>query len=522
MLRPAVPRREDAYDLARVRDRFRRQHANVRLLVPVKDHLARAVRVHRPEVVVRDLLAVHVLPAHVNDLAIRERPRRIILLDVARELADVRPVPVAFVDRADLGQPAVYPALGAGRAEDDASVGAVRRLVVVPARGSEVAVLVQRRGAGAVLVGFQRRDPFGEFQRRVLTHAGNLLQARPVEVHFVKTVVLFPARQVRENELFAVVMDLHVADVPAFVLEDLAAFFRLHVVNVDRPAGVHREGEAAHVIAVVPERGVPVLHRGFTRAEKNFLRHSRLEERVEHGGLRRRGEFLGLFAHAEVVVEEEGAFVERDFQRVRALADRAGGNFDHERNARPGGGERLPRALDHSGIRDLFDGRFHPVRFDVHFGAETGDPVADADDEEHFPLVGRGVKLDLGGETAETRFRLSRAPVPRGPVRRGVFPDHVLQKRDRLRFVRDFGGKIRPLRQKLELSRGEILLADGKQNVRRKGRGSVVGENRLGVQNRHENGQRKKKSSPQKHRKRGGVKHKKTPLILMVKRLTIV
>ncbi len=54
-----------------------------------------------------DLRAVHVFPSHVEDPAVGEHPRRVVVLQVGRELTDVLAVGVAAIDVGHLRQPAL-------------------------------------------------------------------------------------------------------------------------------------------------------------------------------------------------------------------------------------------------------------------------------------------------------------------------------------------------------------------------------------------------------------------------------
>ena len=154
MLASAVTGRENTDDFVRSGNGFRRQHGDVRTLVAVVDHLPRSVRVHRPEMMVRNLFPVNVFPPHIDNLPVGENPGRVVLLDVARQLANIGAVGVTFMNRPDLRQPAVDPAFGSRGTEDNRIVRQVRRLVVVPAWGREIAVAAAAGGGRSV---FRRR-----------------------------------------------------------------------------------------------------------------------------------------------------------------------------------------------------------------------------------------------------------------------------------------------------------------------------------------------------------------------------
>ena len=80
MLHEAMARREDGDDLVGARDRLRVDHDCAWVHVAEEGHLARAIGIHGPEAVVVDLAAVNVLPARVEDAAIVQQPRGVVVL----------------------------------------------------------------------------------------------------------------------------------------------------------------------------------------------------------------------------------------------------------------------------------------------------------------------------------------------------------------------------------------------------------------------------------------------------------
>ena len=236
----AVAGREGGDDLVGAGDRLGVDHDDARVHVAVVDGLGRAVGVHGPQVVELDLAAVDVFPAGVEDAAVGQHPGRVVVLGVGRDALDVRAVGVAAVEDADLGHPAVDPAVAAGGDEDDVAVGQVGGLEVV------------------------------------VRAVGELAQARAVDVDLVEVVVAGACLAVGEEDPLAVVVDLRVADGAARVVDDRGDFAGSRVPPGE-PAGVGDravagEGHLVFIVAVVADVGVPVrvvvLHAG---AEDDFL-----------------------------------------------------------------------------------------------------------------------------------------------------------------------------------------------------------------------------------------------------------
>ena len=238
MLRQSVPWREGADDFSPVGvwNRLRTEHTCARRLVPVEDHLTRPVLTHRPEVVIVRLRTIDVFPAHIDNLTVRQRPRRVVLLDVARERAQ-RPVGEPFVERSHLRQPAFDVAFRARRAEDDRIVGEPRRLVVVPAGLREVARGAHRRGGDAYLVRFRRRRAGRKLALAVFPLAREPRQPRSVRLNRVETEMVFALRKIGKQKRLAVVMNLRIADIALGVFEDHARLARLDVERVERAPG---------------------------------------------------------------------------------------------------------------------------------------------------------------------------------------------------------------------------------------------------------------------------------------------
>ena len=182
MLAHAVAGRPGHDQFRAVRNRLRGQNRAVVDLIAVEHHLASAIRVHRPQMMIAHVEAVHVFPTHVRHLPVGQHPGRIVVLDIGRQRADVAAVGVALVQRADLRHPALDVAIGSRGAENDLAVRQIRGLVIIPA-GRRIGRVVFHAG------------------HHVLALTGQLFQAGAVEVDLVQTVVPFAARQVREDEL---------------------------------------------------------------------------------------------------------------------------------------------------------------------------------------------------------------------------------------------------------------------------------------------------------------------------------
>ena len=234
---------------------------------------------------VRSPVPVHVLPPHVRDAPVIEKPRRVVLLHIRRDALNIRAVQLAFVERPDLRIVALNVPVRTGRTEDDLIVRRVRRFVVVPAGRRVVLNAVEILRTAAYLGRFQRFDSRRDRKFRILTDSRDLAQARPVQIHLKQTVVFFPLRQIRKDEFLSIVVDLRVAHVPFRILKDLSARFRLHVEDPDRASGVPRKRHPARIVRIVADVRVPV-HVGtwLPGHEKDLLRHPVL--------LKLRNEFL--------------------------------------------------------------------------------------------------------------------------------------------------------------------------------------------------------------------------------------
>ena len=192
-----MSRREDRNDFLRAGDRFRVEYGDGPGHVVVLDatsvlggqivrhadgvhvaeigHLARAVMVDRPEMMIAELTPVVILPSRVENPSVRQNSGRVFRHGVAADRADVAAFRVALVEDRDGDFPAHDPTIASRGAEDDFAVRHVRRLDVV--------------------------------ERSV----GELREARPVDVDFVEVIIFLAARSVGKDRFASVVMDLRIA-----------------------------------------------------------------------------------------------------------------------------------------------------------------------------------------------------------------------------------------------------------------------------------------------------------------------
>ncbi len=140
VLASSVPRREGRRDhLARAGDRLRIEHGDARMQVAEEHRLARAIRIRGPEVVNTTPRSGRRTPSGCRGRGHRAAPtaccRAALLLESGRMFAAIR---VAAMEDRDLRGPAVHPAPAAARTEDDAAVGQIGRLDVVPGAVGEL------------------------------------------------------------------------------------------------------------------------------------------------------------------------------------------------------------------------------------------------------------------------------------------------------------------------------------------------------------------------------------------------
>ena len=234
MFPAAVAGRKNRHDFLRLRDRLGIDHDRGGMHVAVIDHLAGPIRVRGPKVMIVHLRTVDVFPSLIQQASVGQRPRRVVVLEIRRNGADVRTVCVAAVQHGHLGQPALDPTIAAAGYEDDPVVGQVTGLEVV---------------MGAV---------------------GQLPQIRAIHIDFVEVIVGRFCFAVRKEDLLSVIMDDGIAHRSLGILED-----RRHLAGSQfQPAQLPAVaiGQSVLVVRVVTEVGVPVpIFAGLTQCEDDFL-----------------------------------------------------------------------------------------------------------------------------------------------------------------------------------------------------------------------------------------------------------
>ena len=200
MFRHAVPGRERGDHLVRARNRLGIQHGDPAEAVAEVGHLARAIRIHRPQVMEVDLRAVDVFPTHIQDPAIGHGPRRVVVIVVAGQHADVRTVGFAAIQRRHAAVPAVDEPAAAAGAEHDPAIGHV--------------------GGFDIVVG-----PLGQ-----------LREPAAVELDLVQVIRRRLARTVREQNLPTVVVHLRIAHAAQWIVEQHLQFAGAQVQPAQSPA----------------------------------------------------------------------------------------------------------------------------------------------------------------------------------------------------------------------------------------------------------------------------------------------
>ena len=254
VIAPAVSGRKNRHHAVRTGHGLGIDHHDPRMQIPIPHGLRRAVRIPRPEMMIIHLAAVDILPPRVKQPPVRQRPRRVVLLVVARQRTQVAPVRVAAIQNRHLRQPAVHPPFAASGHEHDAPVRQIGRLDIV--------------------------------KRSVR----QLAQPGAVDADFVEVVVLGAAPAVAEQNLPSVIMHLRIAHAAARIVDQRRRRARAH-----RPA--HQPPAlapclAVRVVRVVTDVRIPVPVRfvGFAQREHQFVdpRH-RSARRAKRGQqLRRR------------------------------------------------------------------------------------------------------------------------------------------------------------------------------------------------------------------------------------------
>ena len=81
--------------------------------------------------VIVNLRSVDILPTLVKNATIWQDPRRVVMLDVRRKLANILPVRIGSKKDRDLRQPTVDPPIAAARDKRDTTIGEITRFNVV-------------------------------------------------------------------------------------------------------------------------------------------------------------------------------------------------------------------------------------------------------------------------------------------------------------------------------------------------------------------------------------------------------
>lgn len=102
VLAHAVAGRPGNHQLGTVRNGLRRQDNTAVDLVAVDYHLAGAVGVHGPKMMVAQVIPVHIFPTHVGHLPVGKNPGRVVLFHIGREESDIAAVGIALVERCHL------------------------------------------------------------------------------------------------------------------------------------------------------------------------------------------------------------------------------------------------------------------------------------------------------------------------------------------------------------------------------------------------------------------------------------
>ena len=163
-------------DLARLRDWLGVNEHFARRLVAIIDLLLGPIRVHRPQVMERHRVAVHIIPTRVQDASVGQDARGVLGDRTGRQHPQAGPVGIAAKQDGDRREPAKHIPLAARRTKRDPAVRQVRRLHVVPIA------------------------------------TGDLPQAGPVGGDLVEIIVMRPAFPVGEQDPLRVVTDLRIAD----------------------------------------------------------------------------------------------------------------------------------------------------------------------------------------------------------------------------------------------------------------------------------------------------------------------
>ena len=146
------------------------------------------------------LATVNVLPSHVEDPAVGQHGRRVVMLHVAGDLPDVSSIGLATVQNRDLRVVAWDPTLAPRGTEHDVAIGQIGRLDVV------------------------------ERPERQLS------QARAIGANFIEVEGFRSGLAVGKDEALPVVVDLWIADAASWIVEEIDYPARSHVKTTQAPA----------------------------------------------------------------------------------------------------------------------------------------------------------------------------------------------------------------------------------------------------------------------------------------------
>ena len=216
----AVAGGENRDDLAGIRNGLGINHHDAGMKVAIPDHLRGTVWVRRPQMVVVHLAAVDIFPARIEKAAIRHGPRRVVLLVIAGDGADIPAVAIAPVQDGHLSQPAVHPALAAGGNESDIPVGQVGGLDVI------------------------------------VRPVGQLAQVGAIPGHFIKEIIFGAALAIGKEDLGSVIGNLRIPDPSFGVVQECRELAADQIPAVQlRPFA---PGFAVRVVGVVAKIGIPM------------------------------------------------------------------------------------------------------------------------------------------------------------------------------------------------------------------------------------------------------------------------
>ena len=209
--------------------------------------------------VVRQLVAIYVLPPHEQRATVGQHPWRVFLFGIVRHHADVAAVAVAAIQDGHLSAPAGHEAVATAGTEHDPAVGQVDGLDVV------------------------------------VRPVGQLPQTGTVDIDLVEVISFAAAGSIRKQDLLAVIMDVRVPNTAARVFQQhfqaagpqvesaqLRPFAESKAFPVAFDEGAVR---VVRIIAIVPEVPVPMVAPRDPLREHDFVEIGRraVEELLQQG-----------------------------------------------------------------------------------------------------------------------------------------------------------------------------------------------------------------------------------------------